>query len=136
MQPEPTPASQNTLSPEVAPENPATTSQHGLEDRYEQLPLHPQHLEEQGESAPPAAAEQHTSRESSRDLDVDIAARLSPTSPSPRDRITEYENALAQTPKKRHQGPVFEVIKSARKPDDKSCPIEKLPNGMFLQALV
>ena len=69
------------------------------------------------------------SRESSRDRDADSAARLSPSSPPPRNRIVEYENALAQTPRKRNQGPAFEVIKSARKPDDTSCPIAKLPNG-------
>jgi hypothetical protein len=78
---------------------------------------------------PAGAAGEHASRESSRDRDSDDATRLSPASPPPRNRITEYENALAQTPKKRAQGPAFEVIKSARKPDDKSCAIAKLPNG-------
>ncbi|KAF1966024.1 hypothetical protein BU23DRAFT_518664 [Bimuria novae-zelandiae CBS 107.79] len=135
MQSEPTPASQNTLSPKVAPEALATTPQHGLQDHHQQLSLLPHQFEEQGEPAPPGAAEQHASRESSRDRDPDATARLSPTNPSPRNRITEYENALVQTPKKRHQGPAFEVIKSTRKPDDKSCPIAKLPNEVLTHAL-
>lgn len=129
MQPEPTSAFQNTLSAEVAPESPATTPQHGLQDHDQQLSLLSRPSGEQREPAPPGANRPDASRESSRDRDGGAAARLSPSSPAPRDRVTEYENALVQTPKKRNQGPIFEVIKSARKPDDKSCPIAKLPNG-------
>jgi hypothetical protein len=59
----------------------------------------------------------------------DETARLSPNSLAPRNRITEYENALTQSAKKRSEGPIFEVIKKSRKPDDKSSPIANLPNG-------
>ena len=135
MQPEPSQASQNTLSTEVAPEYPATTSQHGLQDRGKQLSLLSHYNGDPGEPAPADAAGEHASRESSRDRDSDAATRLNPASPSPKDRITEYENALVQTPRKRNQGPAFEVIKSTRKPDDKSCPIAKLPNGESTQHL-
>jgi hypothetical protein len=55
------------------------------------------------------------------------------SSPPPRDRITEYENALADSPRKSSAGgPLFEIIKSNKKPGDKSSPIAKLPNGAFL----
>ncbi|KAL5399216.1 hypothetical protein PMIN06_000962 [Paraphaeosphaeria minitans] len=133
MQPEPPHASQNTLSPQVAPEHPAT-SQHGPQDRDQQLFSLSHHHGEPGAPVPAGAAGEHASRESSRDRDPD-ANRLSPASPPPRNRITEYENALVQTFKKRSHGPVFEVIKSARKPDDKSCPIAKLPNEVLTHAL-
>jgi hypothetical protein len=56
-------------------------------------------------------------------------------SPTPRDRITEYENALANSPRKPSEGPLFEVVKSNRSPDDKSSPIAKLPNGAWQLSL-
>lgn len=56
------------------------------------------------------------------------APRLKPASPAPRNRIEEYENALAPTPKKK-KGLLFEVIKKPRKDDDTSSPIAGLPNG-------
>ncbi|KAF2451731.1 hypothetical protein P171DRAFT_376131 [Karstenula rhodostoma CBS 690.94] len=135
MQPEPPHASQNTLSQQLAPEHPATTSQHGPQDRDQQLFPLSHHLGEPGEPVPASAAGEHASRESSRDRDPYAATRLNPASPPPRNKITEYENALVQSPKKRSHGPVFEVIKSARKPDDKSCPIAKLPNEVLTHTL-
>ncbi|KAF2703677.1 hypothetical protein K504DRAFT_473908 [Pleomassaria siparia CBS 279.74] len=70
-------------------------------------------------------------------LDSDEAARLSPTSlsPSPRNRITDYENAVAQSARKKSEGCVFEVIKKNRTPDDHSSPISKLPNEILTHAL-
>ncbi|KAJ5065210.1 hypothetical protein J3E72DRAFT_235591 [Bipolaris maydis] len=56
-------------------------------------------------------------------------------SPTPRDRITEYENALANSPRKPADGPLFEVVKSNRNPDDKSSPIAKLPNEVLIHAI-
>lgn len=129
MQPEPPQASQNTLSPQLALEHPATTSQHGPQDHDQKLFPLSHHYGESGEPVSAGAVDERASRGSSRDRDPDAATRLSPASPLPRNRITEYENALVQTPKKRPHGPAFEVIKSTRKPDDKSCPIAKLPNG-------
>ena len=128
MQPEPAQVFQNTL-PRPAPELSVATSQHGLQDRNHELSLLPHHVEGQREQVSAVDTQQDASWGFSRDRDAGAAARLSPTSPSPKNRITEYENALVQTPKKRNQGPVFEVIKSARKPDDKTCSIAKLPNG-------
>lgn len=47
-----------------------------------------------------------------------------------RNRIAEYENASqSSTPRKRTEGPAFEVIKKSRKPGDKRSPISELPNG-------
>ncbi|KAL1593288.1 hypothetical protein SLS60_010896 [Paraconiothyrium brasiliense] len=134
MQPEPSHASQNTLSSELFPEHP-TTSQHGLQDRDRQLSLLPHYNGEPGEPASPGTAAEHASRESSRDRDSDATTGLKPASPSPKNRITDYENALVQTPRKRNQGPAFEVIKSIRKPDDKTCSIAKLPNEVLTHAL-
>jgi len=47
-----------------------------------------------------------------------------------RNRIAEYENASqSSTPRRRVEGPAFEVIKKSRKPGDKRSPIAELPNG-------
>jgi hypothetical protein len=128
MQPEPSKAFQNHLSQHVAPES-STTSQHGLRED-DQPSLLPHYHEEPREHAPDGGVRRGSMRGSSLDGDdADEAARLSPTSPSPRDRITEYENALTQSAKKRTEGLAFEVIKSAKKPDDRSCAIANLPNG-------
>ncbi|KAL6710230.1 hypothetical protein ACN47E_009176 [Coniothyrium glycines] len=57
------------------------------------------------------------------------------TSPPPKDRITEYENALRSSARKPTEAPLFEVIKSNRKPEDKSSPIAKLPNEVLIHAI-
>ncbi|KAA8627609.1 F-box and WD domain-containing protein [Pyrenophora tritici-repentis] len=57
------------------------------------------------------------------------------SSPPPKDRITEYENALANSPRKHADGPLFEVIKANTKPGDKSSPIAKLPNEVLIHAI-
>ena len=51
------------------------------------------------------------------------------SSPVVRNRITEYENATSTSPRRRHEGPAFEVVKSTRQPGDKRSPIADLPNG-------
>ncbi|KAJ4301565.1 hypothetical protein N0V90_003658 [Kalmusia sp. IMI 367209] len=135
MQPEPLHASQNAPSPEVAPEHPATTSQHGLPDADQQLSLLSHQRGEWRELELAGVARAHASRESSGDRGADAPAGMNTTSPSPRNRITEYENALVHTPRRRNQGPAFEVIKSVRKPDDSSCSIAKLPNEVLTHAL-
>jgi len=61
-----------------------------------------------------------------------ILRGLSPpngSSPVVRNRITEYENATSTSPRRRHEGPAFEVVKSTRQPGDKRSPIADLPNG-------
>lgn len=65
-------------------------------------------------------------------LDAEESARLKKPSPPPRNRIAEYESALALTPPRRSEGPIFEVVKKSRKAGDKSSPIAKLPNGILL----
>lgn len=121
----------NTVSTrELAPDN-VQTSQHGLHLDDDPPSLLPR---EQGRGA----QQQHDyesscgSRNSSPRrvaADIDDAARLNQGSPSSWTKIVEYENALVHTPRKKPEGPLFEVIKKKRNPDDKSCPIEKLPNG-------
>ncbi|KAF2494206.1 hypothetical protein BU16DRAFT_583157 [Lophium mytilinum] len=84
-----------------------------------------------GEVARDGAAPSH-----SRDAaDPHESARLSQTSPSPGSRIEEYENSAAQLIRKKSDGPVFEVIKKARTPDDKRSPITNLPNEILTHAL-
>ena len=131
MQPEPTSVSQNALSPEVAPETRTPSSQHGLQDAYNPLSLLPHIPEEQREQYFVRTVGQDATRDVGYSGDLE-SARLSPASPSPRNRVADYENAMAQSPRKKNEGPAFDVIKSVRKPDDKSCPILNLPNGESL----
>jgi hypothetical protein len=44
-------------------------------------------------------------------------------------RITEYENARLKSPQKPAEGPLFEIVKSNRNPDDKKSPIAEFPTG-------
>lgn len=127
----------NTVSTrELAPDN-VQTSQHGLHLDDDPPSLLPR---EQGRGA----QQQHDyesscgSRNSSPRrvaADIDDAARLNQGSPSSWTKIVEYENALVHTPRKKPEGPLFEVIKKKRNPDDKSCPIEKLPNEILTHAI-
>lgn len=48
--------------------------------------------------------------------------------PHARSRIDEYEQAATPPPRKT-SGPVFDVIRAPRGPDDKRSPISELPNG-------
>lgn len=135
MQPEPTNVSQRA-SQQHATFDAATTSQHGHR-RNDDLQESPQpHFG--GPWGDPGVPVGRLARDAT-DLPQVIngfvpveanglkgGARPSPT---PRDRITEYENALANSPRKPADGPLFEVVKSNRNPDDKSSPIAKLPNG-------
>ncbi|KAF2188221.1 hypothetical protein K469DRAFT_567143 [Zopfia rhizophila CBS 207.26] len=137
MQPEPSNVFRS-VSPQLpAPENTTSSSQHGI--RYDDHPasLLP-HDEERREARPDVLGHDTASSAPLSERVTDTTnetARLSPTSPSPRNRIEEYENALAQSEKKRSDGPIFEVIKKNRKPDDKSSPISKLPNEILTHAI-
>ncbi|KAK4995198.1 hypothetical protein LTR16_007458, partial [Cryomyces antarcticus] len=88
------------------------------------------------------SGDSHASAVSPQSSAVDAAGqatRLSPPktpSPTPRNRIADYENALSVLPRKTAEGPVFEVVKRSRKPGDKSSPIGELPNGTVTCALV
>ncbi|KAF2645571.1 hypothetical protein P280DRAFT_389613 [Massarina eburnea CBS 473.64] len=66
---------------------------------------------------------------------VDGSARLSPRTPSPRNRVAEYESAATSSGRKKGKPDVFEVVMSARKPDDTSCAVAKLPNEILTHAL-
>lgn len=73
-------------------------------------------------------------RDSTRASDEELVSALefrdsSSNTPPPKNRISEYENARTESPRKNYGGPLFEIIKSNRKPDDKTSPITNLPNG-------
>ena len=114
--------------------NSPTTSQHG-QHRNDDLQASPQsHSSELWGAS--ESSEGGNERDKTRSLahsdDTGDAGGLrditaSPT--PPKNRITEYENALANSPRKLSDGPLFEVIRSNRRPDDKTSPIAKLPNG-------
>jgi hypothetical protein len=137
MQPAPTKASQNIPAPEQT-RQPSSTSQHGQrhhDDLEDPLQLHSGEL--RGAPEPLSGGTKRDampSNATSSDEDTGETlgmrgTRVSTPTPPPRDRISEYENARVKTPKRPSEGPLFEVIKSNRRPDDKSSPIAKLPNG-------
>jgi hypothetical protein len=137
MQSEPTKASQYAPTPENAP-HPPPTSQHGQprdDDLQDSLQPHPG--EQRREPEPPSSGneiEGDATRSSATSSDGNAVETFGlrgneASTPPPRNRISEYENARVKTPKKPSEGPLFEVIKSNRRPDDKSSPIAKLPNG-------
>jgi hypothetical protein len=78
-------------------------------------------------------------RLSADDGDSQFSAAIGTSSPShkaSRNRIAEYENAsAASTPRKKPEGPVFEVVKKPRKPGDKHSPITHLPNEILTHSL-
>jgi hypothetical protein len=137
MQSEPTKASQDVHTPKDPPQ-PSPTCQHGQlrsDDLQDSLQPHPG--EQQGEPEPPMGGkERDATRSNATSEDGHAVETLGlrgndASTPPPRDRISEYENARVKTPKKPSEGPLFEVIESNRRPDDKSSPIAKLPNGEF-----
>jgi hypothetical protein len=132
MQPESSNVSPNDPH-QVTPPNSTSTNQHGFRNDDQQASRLPHSEEEHRDASPTDGADSErvnfATRGGSRvHDDTNGAARLSPRTPSPKDRITEYENALLSS-KKRADAPFFEVVKSAKKPDDKSCAVAKLPNG-------
>jgi len=135
MQSEPSKASQNIPTQQTTA-SPSPTSQHG-QRRSDDLQdsLQPHSREPQGEPGPPKGDNQGdatrlgaTSDESNA-VEIVGLKGIKATTPPPRDRISEYENARVKTPKRTSEGPLFEVVKSNRRPDDKSSAIAKLPNG-------
>ncbi|KAH5766119.1 hypothetical protein HBI16_151060 [Parastagonospora nodorum] len=143
MQSEPTKASQHAPTPEDAP-HPPPTSQHGQprdDDLQDSLRPHPG--EQRGEPEPPSSGNENegdATRSSATSSDGNAVETFGlraneASTPPPRNRISEYENARVKTPKKPSEGPLFEVIKSNRRPDDKSSPIAKLPNEVLIHAI-
>jgi hypothetical protein len=136
MQPEPTNPSSNVFYQQNIPDT-ATTSQHGQRRSDDlQASLQPHLGGLRGDSGPRGGfARNATTPSAEADSAVDTVEkdrgkRIACPSPPPRDRITEYENALTSSPRKPADGPLFEIVKSNKKPSDKSSPIAKLPNGV------
>ena len=136
MQPESTTVSQNVSHQQ--PPSDTTTSQHGQRhDDDLQDSLQPHSGELWGEPEPPPGGHTRDAMRSDEaittasTLEADGLRGTASPSPPPRDRITEYENALADSPR-RPAGPLFEIVKSNKKPGDKTSPIAKLPNGKCL----
>jgi hypothetical protein len=135
MQPAPAHASQNIPSQQANP-SPSPSSQHGqLRDDDLQDSAQPHSGELRGEPEPQDGGDGRDATRSDATSDDGSTAEalgLRPVdgnTPPPRNRISEYENARVTSPRKPAEGPLFEVIKTTRKPDDKSSPIAKLPNG-------
>lgn len=143
MQPEPTKADQ-IITPAAFSHSPPPSSQHGhRRDNDLQDSLQPHSSELPGEPEPPFGGDHRdatppgsATSETGAALDIVGLKGFKVVTPPPRDRISEYENARVKTPKKQSEGPLFEVIKSTRKPDDKSSAIAKLPNGMLSMSLL
>ncbi|KAF2032667.1 hypothetical protein EK21DRAFT_109740 [Setomelanomma holmii] len=137
----PTKASQNIPSQQNT-RTASSTSQHGqLRDDDLQDSPQPHSGEMRGEPEPPTRGDEGAASRStatSDDGDASGTFRLrgidGSTSPS-RNKISEYENARVKTPRKPAEGPLFEVIKTPRRPDDKSSPISKLPNEVLIHAI-
>lgn len=135
MQSEPLDVTQNP-SPHQVASDPAITSQHGqLRDNDLQDSLRPHLGGLRRESQSPTGGNTRDATRSTSTSDDGDSAEvgglkgLGIATPPPKNRITEYENALSRSARKSPEGPLFEVLKSNRRPDDKSSPIANLPNG-------
>lgn len=136
MQPEPLSTSHN-ISHQQTVFTSETNSQHGQrrsDDLQDSLQPHPGELWGEPPAGGPAGYATRPDDTSNRVQigEPDGLKTIASPSPPPRDRITEYENALASSPRKHVDGPLFEVIKGNTKPGDKSSPIAKLPNGAYI----
>jgi len=132
MQSELPQVTQNTPLQETLSPNLSTSSQHGR--RFNDQPASPlSHNEERRvpQQTPDEENNIFSPLAGCVAIDPNETTRLTQTSPSPRNRIAEYENALTQSGRKRSDDPVFEIIKKSRKSDGSSSPIANLPNGML-----
>lgn len=140
MPSEPSKADQNIVTPHIA-SNRVTASQHGqLLDDGLQDSLLPHSGGSQREPGSPAGGNTRDATRTDPVTDGTLCETgglrgSGPSTPPPRDRITEYENAIANSARKPSEGPLFEVMKSHRKPDDKSSPIANLPNEVLIHAI-
>lgn len=130
MPSEPTKAEQTTSTLQTA-SDPTPTSHHGhhlLDDDGSQHSLLPHAQELQGEAESSTGG---NGRDAMRTNAVENGGLrgAGPATPPYRDRISHYETARAYSPQKTSEGPLFEVIRSNRSPDDNTSPIAKLPNG-------
>lgn len=135
MQPEATNGSKHDSPQQPTPDNRHSSSQHGICDHDQRAPL----LPDQEEQREPCCCDDHDF-ESLLDSPEHVtspheATRLTSTSPSPRNRIAEYENALINPTQRRREGPVFDVIKKERNPGDKASPVANFPNEILTHIL-
>ena len=138
MQPETSNDIENVTSPPVAPETPQITSQHGQRrDDDPQSPLQPHSSESRGESESLSGGDTRDATRSGtpNDTETEGLKGLGTHTPPQRNRIDEYEKALSKSARKNPEGPLFEVIKTNRKPDDKRSPIAHLPNEILIHAI-
>ncbi|RYO68687.1 hypothetical protein AA0116_g1526 [Alternaria tenuissima] len=118
--------------------DPATASQHGQhrsDDLQDSLQPHSGELWGDTGTPPDATRPDKANNGIVDTVQPDGLKRIASPSPPPRDRITEYENALKISPRKPADGPLFEIIKSNKKPSDKNSPISKLPNEVLIHAI-
>lgn len=141
MQPESPKDIENVSTLSIAPEHPQAPSQHGQrrdDDQQPPLQLHPG--DARGESESPSGGDgRDTTRSETPGANGDAESEglkgLRLSTPPPRNRIDEYEKALTKSARKNPEGPLFEVIKTNRKPDDKRSPIAHLPNEVLIHAI-
>lgn len=107
--------------------------QHRDDNLQASLLLVPDELQGASEPQPSGDRQVATRADAMKHDGAEVAAtelnRPQSSTPQARNRIAEYENALVTPPRKNSGGPLFEVIKTNRAPDDKSSPVAKLPNG-------
>ncbi|KAF2467600.1 uncharacterized protein BDR25DRAFT_291502 [Lindgomyces ingoldianus] len=136
MQSEPSNAFKTATPPNATADNHPTTSQHGIRDDDQSASLPPHEKEPRVPWADIFGRNTGSASLSpERVAEGNESTRLSLASPSPRNRIAVYENALVESLRKRSNGPSFEVIKKNRNPDDKNSPISHLPNEILTHAL-
>lgn len=127
-----------TAVTENTPRTPTSTSQHGIHD-YDGSPEgNPSPTDDVGAESPISAEQLALDAALAASLqDIGAAAssenrglniRDTPSPPA-YNRIVEYEQAATPSARKKDEGPVFEVVKKARSPNDKRSPIQDLPNG-------
>jgi hypothetical protein len=141
MQPESPIESEQTTTPPDASQTRQSTSQHGQhrDDDPQQPPLQPHSGGSRGGSVSPSGGDSRDATRSGSpgagDAETEGLKQLRLSTPPPRNRIDEYEKALSKSARKNPEGPLFEVIKSVRKPDDKRSPIAHLPNEILIHAI-
>ncbi|KAF2239869.1 hypothetical protein EV356DRAFT_477272 [Viridothelium virens] len=141
MQSKPSTASQNSL-PEESPENTDSSTQYGLRELEQPAPPLSHGYGRGARDSLPRDSHVETSFNVSHQDNPRNAGnnggRMNESktpSPSPGNRITQYENAIITPPRSKSDGPLFEVIKTNRKPGDKRSPIARLPNEILTHSL-
>ncbi|EON60852.1 hypothetical protein W97_00062 [Coniosporium apollinis CBS 100218] len=136
MQSEPHDNPQTASTQETHIDSPSPPSQHGLQHDYTSPPALPSDGG-QGEAesssgntnAVPDASQQRRVEDSGE------TARLNTVTTPTGKRIEEYEQSVSSSPRRKPDGPLFEVIKNTKKPGDKKSPIASLPNEILTHAL-